>query len=94
MFTPKGLSVSLRVSRIAWRRASGEGCESAVSIPRPPALETAAARGGNPTLDMCEQMKHNNSRAYHCMPPCTTGLIQAASITFVQSSVWIHTREY
>jgi len=33
MFTPKGFEVSLRVSRIAVRKASGEGCESAVRMP-------------------------------------------------------------
>jgi hypothetical protein len=33
MFTPKGLSVVRRVSRIASRSASGLGCVSAVRIP-------------------------------------------------------------
>jgi len=38
MFTPKGFEVSLRVSRIAVRRASGEGCESAVRMPVYPGM--------------------------------------------------------
>ena len=33
IFTPKGLDVSFRVSRMAVRRASGEGWVSAVRIP-------------------------------------------------------------
>ena len=33
MFTPKGFEVSLRVSRMAWRSASGDGWVSAVRIP-------------------------------------------------------------
>ena len=51
MFTPKGLSVNLRVFLIASRRASGFGWVRAVRIPRPPAFETAAASSGTPTLD-------------------------------------------
>ena len=34
MLTPKGLLVSRRVSRIAVRKASGEGWLSAVNMPR------------------------------------------------------------
>lgn len=70
MFTPKGLEVSLRVSRMARRRASGLGWVRAVNIPwnsvswvdrsgswgenapSPPASETAATRGGFPTLEL------------------------------------------
>lgn len=33
MFTPNGLSVSVRVSRMAARSASGFGCVSAVRMP-------------------------------------------------------------
>lgn len=33
ILTPKGLDVSLRVSRIAVRKASGDGWVSAVKIP-------------------------------------------------------------
>lgn len=59
-FTPKApylLSRSFRiwgsiidlVLRMASRSASGEGWVSAVRMPRPPALDTAAARSGTPT---------------------------------------------
>lgn len=33
MFTPNGFDVSVRVSRMASRRAAGLGCVSAVNIP-------------------------------------------------------------
>lgn len=60
MFTPKGWGVRERVLAISEVRAEGEGWVRAVRIPRPPALETALARGARPT---------------HCMPPWTTGTV-------------------
>src|SRR5262245_43079724 len=57
-FTPNGLSVILRQRSISARSASGDGCVSAVRMPRPPALDTAAASSARPT---------------HIMPPCTIG---------------------
>ncbi|MCY1535468.1 hypothetical protein D9M68_708750 [compost metagenome] len=57
-FTPKGLSVIVRVRAISWRRSSGVGCVSAVRMPRPPAFDTAAASSARPT---------------HCMPPWMMG---------------------
>src|SRR5690606_8579562 len=57
-FTPKGLSVIVRQRAISAASASGVGCVSAVRMPRPPALETAAASSARPT---------------HCMPPWTMG---------------------
>src|SRR5690606_30777892 len=57
-FTPKGLSVIVRQRAISAASASGVGWVSAVRMPRPPALETAAASSARPT---------------HCMPPWTMG---------------------
>ena len=56
--TSKGRTVSCRQRAITAPSASGVGCVSAVRIPSPPALETAAASSAVPT---------------HCMPPCTIG---------------------
>lgn len=48
---PKGLSVRLRISRMAARVTSG-GLEPAPSMPRPPALDTAATMFGKATRPM------------------------------------------
>ena len=47
-FTPKGRSVISRQRAIAAASASGEGWVSAVSIPSPPAFDTAAASSARP----------------------------------------------
>ncbi|MCY1556429.1 hypothetical protein D9M68_931800 [compost metagenome] len=46
---PKGLSVSVRISRIAARVTSG-GLEPAPYTPKPPAFDTAATMFGKATL--------------------------------------------
>ena len=53
-FTPKGWPVSVRVRAISCASACGVGCVSAVSTPKPPALDTAETSSALPT---------------HCMPP-------------------------
>ena len=58
MLTAKGCGVRARVAAISSRRWAGEGWVRAVRMPRPPALETAAARGERPI---------------HCMPPWMMG---------------------
>src|SRR5687767_11013988 len=59
----------LRQRAISLRRSSGVGWVNAVSIPSPPALETAEASSAVPT---------------HCMPPWMIGyLIPSNSVTFV-----------
>lgn len=63
-FRTSGLSISLH-SRIALRKASGEGCVRAVRMPSPPALDTELASLGRPT---------------HCMPPCTTGMLKPSFV--------------
>ena len=56
--TANGWSVIVRQRAISAASASGVGCVSAVSTPRPPAFETAAASSARPT---------------HCMPPWMIG---------------------
>ena len=46
MFTPKGFDVFLRVSRMAWRRASGEGWVRAVRMPVEKEERVRMAGGG------------------------------------------------
>ena len=66
---PKGLSVSSRVAAISCSSFSGEPVVSAVIMPRPPALDTAAANPARPTF---------------VIPPHTTGcLIPSNSVTRV-----------
>src|SRR5690606_18455430 len=57
-FTANGLSVISLQRLISFASPSGVPCDSAVMVPRPPALETAAASSAKPT---------------HCIPPCITG---------------------
>lgn len=64
MFTPKFLSVNLRVFLIASRRAAGFGCVNAVRIPRPPAFETAATSSGTPTLDPVRVVRYRDKSDY------------------------------
>lgn len=53
IFTQNGFPFApKRSSWIAVRRASAFGWDKAVMLPRPPARDTAAARGGTPTLDI------------------------------------------
>ena len=73
MFTPKFLSVSLRVFLIASRRASGFGCVNAVRIPRPPAFETAAASSGTPTLHEVEWDGRGSARVICQRVDCGEG---------------------
>jgi hypothetical protein len=56
--TPKGLSVISRQRAISLASSSGVFCVRPVMMPRPPALDTAAASSAKPTK---------------CMPPCTMG---------------------
>lgn len=58
ILTANGFFVTLLVSLIASRKASGEGWVRAVMIPKPPAFDMEAARNGSPAC---------------CIPPCTTG---------------------
>ena len=73
-FTAKGLpGHSRRHSRISRRRSSGVRCVSAVTVPSPPALDTAAARTAYPTW---------------CIPPWMMGCsMPSSSVTRVLSGM-------
>ena len=71
MFTPKGLSVIRRVSRIASRSASGLGWVSAVRMPGWDVSYMRALRGlaELPRAPALETAAAREGTPTHCMPP-------------------------
>lgn len=59
--TPNGFEVIALVFFTASRRASGEGWVSAVRMPRPPALLTAATNLGSPTCNRRQEVSSDSS---------------------------------
>ena len=91
-FTPIGVSALLRserVFRISARKAAASGCVSAVTIPIPPALETAATKGASARTNARDRTKHARTRTRTQLVLCS--MIHARTTDVVHASLddWV-----